>query len=464
MNENFDEKSEEKTGPDPVKPEEMQIDISERIQDNSNLDKDRDIFSTRKIEFNMPEKEIPIAQPEEKAPENKKKMKTFLSAITGILAFLVMALIICIVYFLNNKSLLSSISGSLSGSSDTQNSQLGEAKIKYEPKPTDENQLSAETIYEKLAPSVVGVVVYDADAEIISDPVSQGSGIIIDDQGYIITNSHVVNNSKKNNIKIVTNTNEEFQGKVVGYDTRTDIAVIKCDKSGLSCATLGDSDQVKVGESVLALGNPLGLDFASTLTRGIVSAVNRSKSLAASNSLVKYIQTDAAINPGNSGGPLINMYGQVIGINSMKIGAAGLEGMGFAVPSNVVKTVVSDIISKGYVSGRVRLGIGAKMISNYQAQVYNVPVGILVSKIYKDSNLPSSGIQTGDIITKIGDTAITNLDVFYGELYKHKPGETITLSVFRTSATASSRTFDASVVLLEDRGETQEKEDEMHSR
>ena len=158
------------------------------------------------------------------------------------------------------------------------------------------------------------------------------------------------------------------------------------------------------------------------------------------------------------------MYGQVIGINSMKIGAAGLEGMGFAVPSNVVKTVVSDIISKGYVSGRVRLGIGAKMISNYQAQVYNVPVGILVSKIYKDSNLPSAGIQTGDIITKIGDTAITNLDVFYGELYKHKPGETITLSVFRTSATTGSRTFDASVVLLEDRGETQEKEDEMQSR
>ena len=293
---------------------------------------------------------------------------------------------------------------------------------------------------------------------------SQGSGIIIDDQGYIRTNSHVVNNSKINNIKIVSNTNEEFQGKVVGYDTRTDIAVIKCDKSGLSCATLGDSDQVKVGESVLALGNPLGLDFASTLTRGIVSAVNRSKSLAASNSLVKYIQTDAAINPGNSGGPLINMYGQVIGINSMKIGAAGLEGMGFAVPSNVVKTVVSDIISKGYVSGRVRLGIGAKMISNYQAQVYNVPVGILVSKIYKDSNLPSAGIQTGDIITKIGDTAITSLDVFYGELYKHKPGETITLSVFRTSAVSGSRTFDASVVLLEDRGETQEKEDEMSSK
>lgn len=464
MKENFDEKTEEKTGHDPVKPEEMKIDISERIRDNSNLDQDRDIFSTRKIELDMPEKEIPITEPEEKKPKNKKKMKTFLSAITGILIVLVMALIICIIYFLNNKNLLSSISSSLSGNSDTQNSQLGEANIKYEPKPSDENQLSAETIYERLAPSVVGVVVYDADAEIISDPVSQGSGIIIDDQGYIITNSHVVNNSKKNNIKIVSNTNEEFQGKVVGYDTRTDIAVIKCDKSGLFCATLGDSDQVKVGESVLALGNPLGLDFASTLTRGIVSAVNRSKSLAASNSLVKYIQTDAAINPGNSGGPLINMYGQVVGINSMKIGAAGLEGMGFAVPSNVVKTVVSDIISKGYVSGRVRLGIGAKMISNYQAQVYNVPVGILVSKIYKDSNLPSAGIQTGDIITKIGNTAITNLDVFYGELYKHKPGETITLSVFRTSATTGSRTFDANVVLLEDRGETQEKEDEMQSR
>lgn len=392
-----------------------------------------------------------------------RKLKIFLSTTIAILTFLVISLIVCIIYFWNNGFLVSSNSKNNSNS-NSQGEILDQADIKFEPKPEDENQLSAETIYSKVSPCVVGVVVYDSAADIISDPVSQGSGIIIDQKGYIVTNSHVVNNSKRNNIKIVLSNNEEFSGKVVGYDTRTDIAVIKCDRADLTCATLGNSDQVKVGESVLALGNPLGLDFASSLTRGIVSAVNRSKD-GSPNSLVKYIQTDAAINPGNSGGALINMYGQVIGINSLKIGAVGLEGMGFAIPSNVVKDVVSDIISKGYVSGRVRLGITAKMISNYQAQIYNVPVGIIISEISDDSNLKSAGVQVGDIITKINNTNVTSFDAFYGELYKFKPGETVTLSLFRTSSGRSGgSSFEANVVLLEDRGETQSKSEDLYTR
>lgn len=474
MKDNFDETQEILS--ENESENENEIKVTERFPDNSFTE--RDIFSTRKIEMNLPEnhdidtpkEKIHLEHEQKPFPVSQTKnsgdnMKTFLKTIIGVLSFLVLILVVCIVYFLNNKGAISSLQQAGLLPSTSQNSGLGEATIKYEPKPQDENQLSAETIYEKMAPSVVGVVVYDSEADVISGPISQGSGVIIDEKGYIVTNSHVVNNSKKNNIKIVLNTSEELSGKVVGYDTRTDLAVIKCDKEGLTSATLGDSDQVKVGESVLALGNPLGLNFASSLTRGIVSAVNRSKSLAGADSLVKYIQTDAAINPGNSGGPLINMYGQVIGINSMKIGAAGLEGMGFAIPSSDVKAVVADIISKGYVSGRVRLGIVAKMISNYQAQIYNVPVGILVSKIYRDSNLTSAGIQVGDIITKIGDVNITSFDVFYAELYKHKPGETISVSVFRTSAgSLNGNTFQANIILLEDRGETQEKEDDIQLR
>ena len=396
--------------------------------------------------------------------KESKKLKMLLSGIIGILGFLVIVLTVFIVYFWNNNLISVKSKSKDNSTSSSQTRKLEEAEIKFEPKPTDANELSPETIYSQVAPSVVGVIVYDSEADVISDPIGQGSGIIIDSKGYIVTNSHVINDSKRTNIKIVFNNDEEIPGEVVGYDTRTDLAVIKCDKTDLPCATLGDSDQVKVGESVLALGNPLGLDFASSLTRGIVSAVNRSKS-GSSNSLVKYIQTDAAINPGNSGGPLINMYSQVIGINSLKISVAGCEGMGFAIPSNVVKNIVSDLISKGYVAGRVRLGIGAKMISNYQAQIYNVPVGVVVAKIYNDSSLKSTSVQVGDIITKINNVNVTSMDSFYGELYKYKPGETISLTVFHTSTRKSGgNTFDVNIVLLEDRGETQEKEDTLYSR
>lgn len=400
---------------------------------------------------NEEDKEINIDIQEPK----KNNTKTFLTISLVLLAALLVMLISYIIYSFK-KGNSGYVSSSLQTNSQTQNHTLGESEIKFEQKPEDPNELSAETIYERVSPSVVGVVVYDSKADIISDPVSEGSGIIISEKGYVVTNSHVVGNSKENNIKIVLNTNEEFSGKVIGYDSKTDIAVIKVDKTGLTPAKFGNSDNVKVGASALALGNPLGLNFASSLTRGIISAINRCSSGSA-NSLVKYIQTDAAINPGNSGGPLINMYGQVIGINSSKIAVAHCEGMGFAIPSNTVKSIVDDIIEKGYVSGRVRLGLSGKMVSNYQAQIYNVPIGIIVSEISNDSNLTASGVKQGDIITKINDVNITNMDVFYSELYSHKPGESVKLSIYRTSSNRiGSNSFDVNVVLLEDKGETQE--------
>lgn len=375
----------------------------------------------------------------------------------GVIAFLSCLIVFLTVYVVKNDIL----DKNQVNLNKTESKVLDTPEIKYETKPEDERQISAESIYNLVAPSVVGVVVYDSDADIISDPIAQGSGIIIDPKGYIATNAHVIDNTKEHSVKIVLNTEEEFSGTVVGYDTRTDIAVIKCDKVDLPCATLGDSEQVKVGESVLALGNPFGLDFASSLTRGIVSAVGRSAD-GSPKSLVKYIQTDAAINPGNSGGALINMYGQVVGMNTLKIGATGVEGMGFAIPSNTLKEIVSDIITLGYVSGRVKLGISAKMISNYQAQLYNVPIGLVIAEISQDSNLRSAGVQTGDIITKINDVNITSFDVFYGELYDHKPGDTVKLSIYRTSSRRRSynnhsNSFDVDITLAEDRGETQDQ-------
>ena len=387
-------------------------------------------------------------------PVGNSNKKVVTGAI-AVLMFLIVVLVSYVIYsFVNNKS--DNIFSLFSQQSEKDSHVSGESEIHFEQAPKVDGELTAESIYEMVSPSVVGVVVYDSGAGVISDPVSQGSGIIISEKGYIVTNSHVVGNSKQTNIKIVLTTNEELSGKVIGYDSKTDLAVIKVEKDGLKAATFGNSDDVKVGSSALALGNPLGLDFASSLTRGIVSAVNRSKN-GPSKSLVKYIQTDAAINPGNSGGPLIDMQGRVIGINSSKIIVSYCEGMGFAIPSNTVKTIVDDIIDKGYVSGRVRLGLVGKMVSNYQAQIYNVPIGIIVSEISKDSNLSSSGVKVGDIITKINGVNITSFDVFYGELYSHKVGESITLSIYRPSVSRiGSGNLDVNVILLEDKGETQE--------
>lgn len=392
-----------------------------------------------------------------KAVKPQKDSKKPLKIAVAILSVLVFLLLTYVIYSIKNFN----FSSLVTNSSQNENREIeghtkGESEIKFEEKPADSRELSPETIYERVSPSVVGVVVYDPKANIISEPISQGSGIIISEKGFIVTNAHVVGNSLQNNIKIVLSNKEEFSGKVIGYDSKTDIAVIKADKSGLVAATFGNSDEVKVGSSVLALGNPLGLNFASSLTRGIVSAINRCSS-GSNNSLVKYIQTDAAINPGNSGGPLINMYGQVIGMNSSKVVAPHCEGMGFAIPGNTLKDIVDDLIDKGYVSGRVRLGLSGKMVSNYESQIYNVPIGIIISDVSKDSNLIAAGVQAQDIITKTDNVNVTSLDVFYAELYKHKPGDSVKLSIYRHSTNKSNpRSFDVSVTLLEDKGETQE--------
>ena len=391
------------------------------------------------------------------------KQNKILIGIVAFLGILVILLMSYIVYTFIGKGNLFGINSNNSNSESTKTSEYkedfgGKSPVELEPLPENKDGYTDESIYEQVADSVVGVVVYDTAAGIISDPVAEGSGFVFNENGYIITNAHVVGNSKDANIKVVLRNGDELPAKVVGYDsvTKTDIAVIKVDRKGLKAVTFGNSDDVKVGASVLAIGNPLGLRFASSMAKGIVSGVNRTLS-DSQKSLVKFIQTDAAINHGNSGGPLVNKYAQVIGITSCGFSSSdGIDGMKFAIPSNTVKTIVDDIIEKGYVSGRVRLGISGKMVSNYQSQIYGVPMGIVVAEISKDSNLAHSGIQVGDIITKINDVSITSSDAFYGELYTHKPSETVKLTIYRpTINRLNSSTFEVDVALLEDKGETQ---------
>lgn len=330
--------------------------------------------------------------------------------------------------------------------------------LKSQPKDIDDsNKYDAKTAYKKINPSVVAVITEQGSAVengVSGTKTSQGTGIVISEDGYVVTNSHVIGDSKKYTVKVAFSEEEEYKASVVGYDTRTDLAVLKIDAGKkLTPAEFADSDDVEVGQDVAAIGNPGGINFSNSLTRGIISALNRK----VDDSSVGFLQTDAAINPGNSGGPLVNLAGQVIGINTIKIVDTEYEGMGFAIPSRSVKEVADDIISKGYVSGRVRIGITGLAITKLTAQANGVPTGILIDEFTEDSPLPKQGVKKNDIITKIDGVEITGFSRFYTELAEHEPGDEVKLTIYRVPEKqgGEGKTFDVTVKLLEDKGETQ---------
>lgn len=412
----------------------------------------------------------PVGQPEPpKQKPPKKKMEPGLKVFLWIMGVLVGGFILCFSAFgiytalHNTVPMTSASSHTSSRPNPSSNSSQGNSAVDPnapgldlhdQPDANGTNTMTAAQIYAKVAPSVVGVVTYEQNADPSADPLGQGSGIVMSENGYILTNSHVVSDSKAYKIKVVMQDNKEYTGTVVGFDTRTDLAVIKIDATGLTPATFGNSDQLAVGDWVLAIGNPGGLEFSSSLTRGIVSAVNRT----VGSSSMKYIQTDAAINPGNSGGALVNMYGQVVGINTAKIVSSGYEGMGFAIPIKTAQSIVNDLKSQGYVSGRVRLGITGQSVTQSMAQTYQCPQGVMIRDISSDSSFKNTDAQKGDIITKVNGTAVTNLDTLYTEMAKYKPGDTVTVTLYRGAGQqkGSTNTFDVKVTLLEDKGETQQ--------
>lgn len=326
--------------------------------------------------------------------------------------------------------------------------------IKINPRPSGDPLVATE-IYKKVSPSVVGIVaeITDADGNTSSD---QGSGIVATEDGYIITNSHVINDSRGTSVKVVTRDEKEYPGVVVGYDRTTDLAVVKIDATGLTPAEFGDSDEMEVGETVYAIGNPGGLEYASSMTQGIISALNR---LLGSNSQngMTYLQTDAAINPGNSGGALVNEYGQVIGINSSKLVAEDFEGMGFAIPVSQAQDIINSLMNHGYVEGRTRLGIMGRDISEQEAQFYDVPKGFLILEIDEDSNIGTAGGAVNDIICAVNGHEVTCLADISDELLGYHPGDSITLTLYRLPAAGQTEgsSFDITITLLEDRGETQ---------
>lgn len=324
--------------------------------------------------------------------------------------------------------------------------------------------LSTPQIYKKAAPSVVGIIQYQSS---YFEPTGEGSGIILSSNGYIATNAHVIDGA--DTIEVVLKDGTTYKGSVVGVDTKTDLAVIKIDATGLTPAELGSSAELVEGEKVIAIGNPGGLSYAGSISQGVVSGLNRSLRASTDGYTLDFIQTDAAINPGNSGGALVNEFGQVVGINSQKISAEGYEGIGFAIPVDEAMPILSDLMSYGHVTGRVKLGISAYAINEYAASVNGIPAGILISSIDNDSSLKSAGVQEGDLITLVDGTPVNSFTGLNDLLRGYKPGDTVTLTIFRANYTSSGSsrfgfggggqtvtgtTFEVQVTLIEDAGTT----------
>ena len=293
-----------------------------------------------------------------------------------------------------------------------------------------EHGIPLQEIYEKNIHSVVSITSQSRSGG------STGTGVILSDKGYIVTNAHVVEDASSVSIQLTDN--RIFQASLIGVDEISDLAVLLIESDNLIPAEFGDSSILRVGDTVTAIGDPLGTEFRGSFTDGIISAINRD--VAIDGRTMSLIQTNAALNSGNSGGPLINSYGQVIGINTMKIGAftdsAGVEGLGFAIPSATVKDVVDQLIDQGYVSGRPTLGITGEALSSFYQRYYRLPAGLYITEVDSSSYAAYYGIEPGDILLYIDEDRIITMDDLNTVLYKHAVGDTVTAVIYRAGQQA----------------------------
>lgn len=297
-------------------------------------------------------------------------------------------------------------------------------------------------IAESVGPAIVGVSNQRMSRTMFGQELVEqgsGSGVIISSDGYIVTNYHVIENAQKIMVNLADG--RQLEAEVKGSDPETDLAVLKIKANKLPTAVLGDSDKVKVGEMVVAIGNPLGYEFARSVTVGVVSAKDRE--ITIQERKFNLIQTDAAINPGNSGGALVNSQGQVIGINSAKLVIQGVEGMGFAIPISDAKPIINELIEKGYIS-RPSLGIWGNTINEQRAQYYNIPVGIFISELIANGPADQAGIQPEDILIGINGTKVTSFDDLSAILKKFKPQDKVTVNIYR-----KGKKLDISLILGE---------------
>ncbi len=286
-----------------------------------------------------------------------------------------------------------------------------------------------EAVAKKVNPSVVGIQTVEVSLDFFKGPIQQegvGTGVIVSEDGIILTNHHVVADHPKS-ITVQLMDGRELEAQKLWSNEGMDLAVIKVDANNLPVTQLGDSDNLKVGQPAIAIGNPLGMRFERTVTSGIISALNRSIAVSESNIAEDLIQTDASINPGNSGGPLLNSKGEVIGINTYKVQTG--EGMGFAIPINVAKPIVKQIIENGEFRPTV-LGISGldREIASYISEDYQIKKGILIVDIDSRSAAYRAGLREGDIITHINGKEINSMVQLRSTLYQHLPGDIVNIT------------------------------------
>ncbi len=398
--------------------------------------------------------DLVIDDKQEKKNKGSKKPKTWLVAMSSAVAASVLTAAVFgtgMYYIEKNKkptvtqqASAASVVQSDSGDS-TQVSQLsGTANGKQ--------VLTIPQIAAKVGPCVVGVInktkvqpqnyydpfsgryYYYNDPSKENETVEQGSGsgIIISTDGYIVTNQHVIEGASE--ISVILNTGDEITAKLVGQDTKTDLAVLKIDTDKqLTSAVLGDSTQTQVGELAVAIGNPMGQEFSGSVTAGIISAVNRTMNI--DNRTYNLLQTDAAINSGNSGGALINQYGEVIGINSVKLSTTGVEGMGFAIAISEAKPIIDDLMASGYVTGRPLVGIGIK----------DTGYGLFIGSVSEGSGAAEAGLKVNDMILEVDGQKVSSTEEVNEIRDKKKAGDYLTFKILR-----DGETMEVQVRLMED--------------
>ena len=312
---------------------------------------------------------------------------------------------------------------SQSNNSTTQNT--SQNTVTYLPTSTSDS-LTTPQIYEKTINSVVAISTYLNQGG-YQQAIGTGTGISMSEDGYIITNAHVIEDG--NQIMVTLNDGTEYQAQVVGSDSKVDIAVIKVEATGLTSGNFGDSDSLVHGEPAIVIGNPLGMDFAGTITDGIISSTSREVKI--DNYIMNLLQTNAAVNPGNSGGPLINCRGEIVGVVSAKISVDDVEGIGFAIPINTALNVANDFIEYGYVKNRPMLGISVEVVPELYAQFYGSQPGLKVVSVQDGSAADLAGIMPGDRIISFNGTEISTSAELDYEKDKYNIGDTVKITVLR---------------------------------
>ncbi len=392
-----------------------------------------------------PEEEIMQEEPEQEMPEKRRRWWKTLLAVVLVLALMTGGGVGTAIYLQmswgdeikRNEQLIDQMGQTIEALRQEiqDNSFTGNGNSVSGTPNTSVEGLTPGQVYADNVQSVVAISTQITTTNIfgqVSETASSGTGFILSEDGYIVTNHHVIENASK--LKVILSDGTEHFARVIGSDSANDLAVLKVEAEGLQAVKLGSSDDLIVGDQVVAIGNPLG-ELTSTLTVGYVSAKDRD--VATDGTIINMLQTDAAINPGNSGGPLFNMKGEVVGITTAKYSGttssgASIEGIGFAIPLDDVRKKIMDLYEYGYFTGAV-LGVNVRDVDREAAEYYNLPMGAYVVSVVEGSCAQAAGVKDKDIIVALGDHSITSINDLSRALEQFQGGDETTITVWRYS-------------------------------